>query len=458
MPERGPAAPHLSRDTLLDWDRRYLWHPFTPHSAYPHEAPLVVVGAEGHYLHDSDGRRLLDGVGSLWCNLLGHRKREIDRAIVDQLGRVAHATLLGNTCDAPIRLAKRLVELAPPGLAKVFFSDDGSTAVEIAVKIALQYWQQTPGGARRTRYLTMRGAYHGDTIGAVSVGGIDVFHERFGPLLFPTLRGPSLDQYRSGLDRAAFGEAYTASVLALVHRHADELAAVIVEPAMQGAAGMQLVPDGFLAALRAATRDTGTLLIADEVAMGMGRTGALVACAREGVTPDLLCLAKGLTGGYLPLAATLATDALYDAFLGAPELGRTFFHGHTYTGNALASAAALATLDCLERERVIEGVPAKAAHLARALAPVAELPHVGDVRQLGLAVGVELVRDRATKAPFPPAERRGMRASNAAQERGVFTRPLGDVCVLMPPLSITEDELDTLAIALEHGIRRATEL
>lgn len=440
------------RETLLDWDSRYVWHPFTPHSAYPSERPLVVTDAEGHELIDADGRRLLDGVGSLWCNLFGHRHPRLDAALRHQLDRVAHATLLGNTCEAPIRLAKRLVELTPDGLDKVFFSDSGSTAVEVALKMALQFWQQQPdpAGRQRTRYLSMRGAYHGDTVGSVSVGGIDLFHQRFGPLLFEVMHGPSSEQLRSGLDRAAFAERYTGQIVSLIREHGDELAAVIVEPGMQGAAGMLEVPAGFLAAVRAACDEVGTLLIADEVAMGLGRGGALVSCSLEDVVPDFLCLAKGLTGGYLPLAATLTSDRIYEAFLGPPEEGRTFFHGHTYTGNALGSAVAIEALELLLE--LLPDLPARIATLRERLAPLADHPRIGQVRQFGLAAGVELVADKADLSGYPASERRGMQVCTAANARGVFLRPLGDVIVLMPALTFSDHELGRLVEVMSAAI------
>jgi adenosylmethionine-8-amino-7-oxononanoate aminotransferase len=332
-------------------------------------------------------------------------------------------------------------------LTRVFYSDSGSTAVEVALKLALQYWQQQSDTTRRgrTRYLALRGSYHGDTVGAVSVGGIAMFHQRFAPLLFPALHGPG---GRPG--DVCWHEHAVAEVVTLIHQHGAELAAVIVEPGMQGAAGMHPLPRGLLRALRSACDAVGTLLIADEVAMGLGRTGQRFACDLEQVAPDLLCLAKGLTGGYLPLAATLASERIYEAFLGPPELGRTFFHGHTYTGNALACAAALAALDLLERELPL--LAERVAALQSGLAALAALPAVAEIRQLGLAAGVELVSDRARRMPYPASERRGMRVAAAAQRRGVFLRPLGDVMVLMPALTFTTAELTRLTSVLGAAI------
>ena len=449
----------MTRAELVALDAAHVWHPFTPHSVYADESPLMVVAAEGHELIDADGRRYLDGVASLWCNVFGHRHPRIDAAVKAQLDRVAHATFLGNATAPAVTLAKRLVDLAPERLTRVFYSDSGSTAVEVALKMAFQYWQQVPGGARRRRFLTLGNAYHGDTIGSVSVGGIDLFHARYGALLFDALQAPSPSCYRHpvGSSRAAAEDAAVCELERLVRLHGDELAAVVVEPGMQGAAGILTQPEGFLRRVRAACDAAGTLLVADEVAVGFGRSGeALFACEAAGIEPDLLCLAKGLTGGYLPLAATLASERIYEAFLGPPDQGRTFFHGHTYTGNPLGAAAAHATLDIFEEERVVAGLPAKVEHLRAELSRLAALPAVGDIRQFGLCVGIELVADRGTKAPFPAAERRGMRVCTEARRHGVFLRPLGDVVVLMPPLSLSAAELTRLVDAVEAGIRVAT--
>jgi len=442
-----------SRETLVAWDDAFVWHPFTPHSVYRDEDPLMIVAAEGHFLIDADGRRLLDGVSSLWCNLLGHRRPEIDAAIQDQLGRVAHATFLGNAGAPGVILAKRLIDLAPSPLAKVFFSDNGSTSVEVALKMAHQFWQQS-GAPERTRFLTVGNAYHGDTVGAVSLGSIDLFHARYGKLLFQTDTAPSPYCYRCplGQDRATCQQECLTALERLAEEHGPELAAIVLEPGLQGAAGMITQPEGYMRRVREVADRVGALLIFDEVAVGFGRTGSLFSCQREDVTPDFLCLAKGLTGGYLPLAATLTTQRIYDAFLGPPEEGRTFFHGHTYTGNALGAVAALATLEILEREEIVENLAPKIAYLADALDRLRSHPMVGEIRQLGLGAGIELVADKKSKEPYPPSARMGMKVCLGARERGVFLRPLGDVVVLMPPLTITEPEIDQLVGAVEHGL------
>jgi adenosylmethionine-8-amino-7-oxononanoate aminotransferase len=392
--------------------------------------PLVITEAAGAYLIAEDGRRYLDGVSSLWCNVHGHRRPEIDAAVRAQLDRLAHSTLLGLAHPPSIELAERLCAVAPPGLAHVFYSDSGSTAVEVALKMAFQYHQAAPASAAgpRQRFLALTEAYHGDTLGAVAVGGIDLFHKLFSPLLFHTLRTPPTI---AGLE-AAFAA------------HGPELCALVVEPLIQGAAGMLVQPAGFLRRARQLCDAHGVLLIADEVATGFGRTGTLFACEQEGVTPDLLCLAKGLTGGYLPLAATLSTEAVYAHFLGPRAAKRAFFHGHTYTGNPLACAAALASLAIFEREHTLAQLPAKIATLTRLLAEQlgAGHPHVRQVRQRGLMVGIELGQPDGHSYPEELAF--GARVCERGRDYGVILRPLGDVLVLMPPLCITDAELALL--------------
>jgi adenosylmethionine-8-amino-7-oxononanoate aminotransferase len=442
------------RETLVRWDRDHLWHPFTQMQAFRQEEPLIVSRGEGVYLYDLEGRRYLDGVASLWANVHGHRRRELDEALEAQLKQVAHSTLLGLAHPAAIVLARRLTELAPPGLTKVFFSDDGSTAVEVALKLAFQYWRNRGRNDKRL-FLKLANAYHGDTLGAVSVGGIPLFHEIYRPLLFDTLEAPAPYCYRCR-HREDCDLQCLAVLEEQVAAHQQELAAVIIEPVMQGAAGMIPQPPGYLARVREATRRHGVLLIADEVATGFGRTGRMFACEHEGVSPDLMCLAKGLTGGYLPLAATLATDEIYRAFLGDYPEFKAFFHGHTYTGNPLAAAVGLASLDIFVRDRVLEGLAAKIERLSTHLAEMAGHPHVGDVRQRGLMVGLELVQDRETREPFPVARRVGHRVILEARRLGAILRPLGDTIVLMPPLSITLAELDELCRITFEAIRRGT--
>jgi adenosylmethionine-8-amino-7-oxononanoate aminotransferase len=439
-----------NREQLEQWDRDHVWHPFTPMQAYAAEQPLIIDRAHGCMLVDLDGREYIDGVSSLWCNVHGHRVPELDAALREQLDRVAHSTLLGLANVPSILLARRLVELAPPGLNRVFFSDDGATAVEVALKMAFQYWRQCPKPRpRKTRFLALQSAYHGDTLGDVSVGDLARFHHLFEPLLFPTVRAPSPYCYRCplGLERATCRMDCVEALVRLVEEHAEELAAVVIEPLVQAAAGMIAAPSGYLHRVREVTRAHDVLLIADEVAVGMGRTGTLFACTQEEVVPDFLCVAKGLTGGYLPLAATLTTDEVFAAFLGRPEEGRTFYHGHTYTGNPLGAAVALASLDLLQHG-VLAALPETIERLRQHLARIAELSCVGEVRQRGLMAGIELVEHRKTRRAFPAAARAGARVCRLARERGVLLRPLGDVVVVMPPLAIELPLLDRLCEVL----------
>lgn len=450
----------MSRPTtaeLAAWDRQYLWHPFTQMQDWLAEEPLIIEAGDGNYLVDTDGNRYLDGVSSLWCNVHGHRKRELDEALIAQTQRIAHTTMLGLANVPATELAKRLIELAPPGLTRVFYSDAGATAVEIALKLALQYWQ-LKGETTRTRFAALTEAYHGDTLGAVGVGYSETFHRFFRPVVTPALRldPPHVFRWQQHQSPARAVELALADARRVFAEHGAELAALIVEPLMQGAAGMWAQPLGYLPALAELAREHGTLLICDEVATGFGRTGRLFAVEHEHVRADLLCLGKGITGGYLPLAATLASEAIFDAFLAPYERFEAFFHGHTYTGNPLACAVAVANLDVFAAEQVVERVQSRAALLAGLLAETAaRIPQVGDIRQWGLMVGLELVRDAETRAPYDPALKIGQRVVRAARRRGVIIRPLGGVIILMPPLSITEAELERLVRVTAESIQEA---
>lgn len=438
-----------SPDDLDRWDLAHVWHPFTQHDEWEADGPpLVIERAEGVTLIDTRGRRYLDAISSLWTNVHGHDHPAMVAALQRQAATVCHSTLLGQASATSAHLARRLVELLEriPGegapLTRVFYSDSGSTAVEVALKVAFQYHQQAgaPGGALRTRFAALSQAYHGDTVGSVSVGGIDLFHGIYRPMLFDAVRVPAPDRPDPRDEVRHLAEAAR-----LFDAHGAELAALVVEPLVQGAAGMRMHSPDYLRRLARMARDHGALLVVDEVATGFGRTGTMFSVEQAGVRPDLLCLAKGLTGGALPLAATVATEAVFDAFRGPYPQHRTFFHGHTYTGNALACAAALASLDIFEQERVLDRIPAQVAALTAAARAV-PARHVAEVRQRGLMCGVVLRHDR------PAADRVGHRVAMAARGHGVIVRPLGDVIVLMPPLAMTPAQIGQVGKAVAAAV------
>ncbi|EAX46513.1 adenosylmethionine-8-amino-7-oxononanoate aminotransferase [Thermosinus carboxydivorans Nor1] len=438
-------------------DKTYVWHPFTQMQDWVENKQLVIAAGDGIKLIDIDGKAYYDGVSSLWLNVHGHRKAAIDQAIIDQLGKIAHTTMLGLANIPAAELAEQLVKIAPPGLTRVFYSDSGSTAVEIAVKMAYQYWQ-LKGQTQKKKFITLTNAYHGDTVGSVSVGGIDLFHRIFAPLLFETVHAPSPSCFHCTLgdSPAACGFACVVAVEKLLADHHGEIAAMVVEPLVQGAAGMLVQPPGYLRRVRELTQRYGVLLIVDEVATGFGRTGRMFACEHEGVSPDLMTMAKGITGGYLPLAATLTTDEIYNAFLGPVEAQKTFFHGHSYTGNPLACAAALANLRIFRDEQVIENLGPKIEAARRKLAAFWQLAAVADIRQCGLMIGIELMQDKATKQPYPPAWRMGHRVCMKTREYGLIIRPLGDVVVFMPPLASTVEEIEEMLDIIYRAIAEVT--
>lgn len=416
---------------LSELDRRVTWHPFTQMAEW---TPLVIAAGEGSWLIDVDGNRYLDGVSSLWCNVHGHGHPRLDRALRDQAARIAHSTFLGLSHEPGIRLASELVEIAPPGLQRVFYSDSGSTAVEIALKQSFQYWQLR-GQPGKRRFLRLGDAYHGDTLGAVGVGGIDLFHRVFGPLLVQSIAIPS-PAGSDGADALARLERELA-------QRAGEIAALVMEPLIQGAAGMLVHPRGFLARAAELCRRFGVHVIVDEVATGFGRTGTMFACEQEHVSPDFLCLAKGISGGYLPLAATLTTEEIFGAFLGARSELKHFFHGHTYTANPLACAVGLESLALL-REETLPNAQARIPELTAALARIAAQPGVASVRQCGMMAGIELssVDGRSL----------GVEVCERIRAHGVILRPLGDVVVWMPPLSISSGDLTLLERATSAAI------
>jgi adenosylmethionine-8-amino-7-oxononanoate aminotransferase len=444
---------------LREIDRRHVWHPFTQMKTWMREEPLVIERGEGNYLLDVNGNRYLDGVSSLWCNVHGHRKRELDEALVAQAGRIAHSTMLGLATVSATELAEALIEIAPRGLSRVFYSDSGAEAVEVALRIAAQYWQ-LKGETRKRRFFTLSGSYHGDTLGSVSLGYSEQFHRHLRPLLFSVTKTepPHVFRFYHGMSREAALEHALSEAQKLIREASGELAALVIEPIMQGAAGMWDHPAQYLHEIARLARDAGALVIADEVATGFGRTGRMFASEHAGLCPDLMCLGKGITGGYLPLAATLASEEIFEAFLGEPDEFRAFYYGHTYTGNPLAAAVACANLEIFRKEAVIDRLAPRIAQMTRALNEgFAPLPHVADVRQAGMMVGIELMREPTRREPYRLAEQTGVRVIKAARRRGVVIRPLGDVIVLMPPLSISESELDTLLEATKESIREVTE-
>jgi len=474
---------------LEELDKKYLWHPFTQMKEWLEEKPVIISEGRDCFIKDIYGRWYLDGVSSLWVNNHGHRKKEIDDAIKEQIDKISHSTLLGLSNAPAIKLAEKLVKivnqsltrntpsltLPPRGggqgwggdserrtlnseLTKVFYSDDGSTSVEVALKMAFQYWKHKGVDGKNT-FISLNNAYHGDTIGAVSVGGIDIFHKAFEPLLFKTFRSPSPYCYRCEL-----GEKYPTCSLACLDKlekilkvHSREIAAMIIEPMIQAAGGMITSPLGYLKGVRGLCSKYDVLVIADEVATGFGRTGKMFACEHEGVMPDFLCLSKGITGGYMPLAVTLTTNEVYNAFLGEFKELKTFFHGHSYTGNPLACAAAIACLDLFEKEKVLKKLKGKIKILEVWLKKILHLKHVGDVRNIGLMTGVELVRDKKTKKPYDWAEKMGWSVAYHARDKGVLIRPLGNVVVIMPPLSISEQNLKKLLDVIKSAIIGVTE-
>ncbi|MGM0881632.1 MAG: adenosylmethionine--8-amino-7-oxononanoate transaminase [Bacillota bacterium] len=445
----------LRSERLAALNKAHVWHPFTQMKDYNSSDPLIIERGEGIMLYDIQGRAYYDGFSSVWLNVHGHNVPELNQAITDQLTRVAHSTLLGMANVPAIELAEKLVQIAPVGLHKVFYSDAGATGVEIALKMAFQYWHNQ-GVRGKTSFITMKQAYHGDTIGAVSVGAIPLYHDIFRPMLFPSHVIPYPNAYRQGGAAAAMEETLS-SLRLLLETRADEIAALIVEPIVQGASGIMVMPPGCLSEMAALCRKHGVLLIADEVATGFGRTGAMFACDLEEVSPDLMVIGKGLTGGYLPVAATLATDQVYDAFYADYEEQKTFFHGHSYTGNPLGCAVALRSLELFEERNIVEGVKVKASFVEQKLKSLIDRPHVGDIRQKGLMVGIELVRDKMSREPYDWTERIGVRTSLRARELGMLTRPLGNVVVFIPPLVSTEAELDAMTDILADAIISVTE-
>lgn len=446
-----------SPEQLKAWDKEYVWHPFTQMKDWVNADPLVIDQARGSYLIDRDGKKYLDGVSSLWVNVHGHSKKAIDEAIKRQVNQLSHSTLLGLTNTPAVQLAKKLVEITPSGLDKVFYSDSGSTAVEIAIKMAYQYWQNT-GQKRKTDIVHLANSYHGDTLGSVSVGGIDLFHKVYRKLIFKTQRMFFPDCYRApkGKKYPDYAFECVEDIEAYISENHQRTAAFIVEPIVQGAAGMIMWPAGVLKRIEQICRTYQVTFIVDEVATGFGRTGKMFACEHEDVVPDILCLAKGITGGYLPLAATISSQRVYDGFVYDYQDQKTFFHGHTYTGNPLCCAAALANLEVFEQEQVLKHLHPKIKYLSKHLQMFYNLGAIGDVRQRGFMIGIELVADQATKQPFPWEQQIGVKVCHEVRKNGLILRPLGNVIVLMPPLSMTKTELKKMLDVTYRAIERVT--
>ncbi|MFQ5949826.1 MAG: adenosylmethionine--8-amino-7-oxononanoate transaminase [Nitrospiria bacterium] len=451
-----------------DWvakGKRLIWHPFTQMKEWEDRDPTIIVTGNGTTLTDLEGNRYLDGVSSIWVNVHGHRNKTIDQALIRQIRKISHTTLLGLSNLPAIELAEKLIKIAPKGdppsgrLVKVFYSDDGSTAVEAAVKIAFGYWRnQGKPYRKKKKFIAFDNAYHGDTIGSVSLGGIDLFHHAYRSLLFETIRVPSPTCYRCPLS-LTYPSCKTAcidEVEKAMKRHAGKVAGLVIEPLVQAAAGMLTAPPNYLKRIRTLCTRYKILMIADEVATGFGRTGRMFACEHEGISPDIMAISKGLTGGYLPLGATLATQAIYDAFLGEYSEFKTFFHGHSYTGNPLGCAAAIANLEIFEKEKVLDRLQRKIHFLKNQLGPWKRWRHVGEIRQVGFMVGIELVADKKGKTPYPLEMRIGRQVCQAAKSNGVLLRPLGNVIVLMPPLSISMRDLKRLVAVVGNSIRTVT--
>jgi adenosylmethionine-8-amino-7-oxononanoate aminotransferase len=438
---------------LIELDRKYLWHPFTQMADWLKSEPVIIDSADGFYLIDTEGNRYIDGVSSLWCNVHGHRVKKIDDVIKAQIDRVSHSTLLGLGQTKSIELAEQLIRIAPQNLQKVFYSDSGATAVEIALKMAYQY-SQNIGEKKRTKFVALESSYHGDTIGAMSLGGIETFHQLFRALLFEAFFVPAPHPYRFNGTKEDCLSYSLEKIEDILKSHSDQIVAVVIEPLVQAAGGIIVHPQGFLTGVRELATKYGVLLIADEVATGFGKTGKMFACENETVSPDIMCLGKGITGGYLPLAATLTTREIFDAFLGPVAEHKTFYHGHTYTGNALACAAALASLELFEQNRIIESLPAKIELMSQYFAKLCELPFVGDTRHCGLMGAVEFVKDKSSKESFPLERAIGAKLCSSMRPAGVMLRPLGDCVVVMPPVGIDLDLLEKLLKIVVHSIEK----
>ena len=418
---------------LTQGDHQHLWHPFTQQQEWCSEEPLIIVSGKGIYLRDIHGRDYIDGNSSIWTNIHGHSHPHIVAAIQRQAAQLDHTSFLGTTHPGAIELAKRLVAHFPKNsLSRVFFSDNGSTAIEAALKMTFQYWQLI-GHPEKKRFVAFSNCYHGDTAGAASLSGIPLFSDRFAGIHFPAEHVASMAELE-GLS------------------HQESIAAIILEPLIQGVAGMRPWPQGMLQAVRAFCNRTGALLILDEVMTGFGRTGTMFACEQEQITPDLLAMAKGLTGGTVPLAATMVTEKIYAAFLGSTEEQKTFYYGHSYTAHSIGCAAALASLDIFEEEKVLEKLPTTIKHFSKALTTLKNMSHIADIRQCGLIAGIDVMLDPTSKISYPWQDQMGAKICRAARKHGLLTRPIRDTIVFMPPLCITKEQIDQAVEALGKAI------
>ncbi|HEX7111083.1 MAG TPA: adenosylmethionine--8-amino-7-oxononanoate transaminase [Mizugakiibacter sp.] len=452
------ALPASRNAALAARDLAVVWHPCTQMRDHESVPMIPIARGEGVWLYDHDGRRYLDAISSWWTNIFGHANPRIGAALKQQLDTLEHVIFAGFTHDAALALAEELVRITPPGLERVFFADNGSAAVEVALKMSFHYWRNLGRGGK-TRFVALTGSYHGETLGALSVSDVALYRETYAPLLLTPILAPSPDAYERapGESWEAVAERRLGELRAILERHAHELCAVIVEPLVQCAGGMRMYHPRYLAGLRALCDEFEVHFIADEIAVGFGRTGTLFACEQAGVAPDFMCLSKGLTGGFMALSAVLTTQRVYDAFYAEYGSGRAFLHSHSYTGNPLACRAALATLEIFRTEPVLARNRVLAAHLAAKLAPLADHPHVAEVRQTGMIAAVELAQDKATRTPWPAHERRGLRVYLHGLEHGALLRPLGNVVYFMPPYAITEEEIDFMVGVATQGIERAVQ-
>jgi adenosylmethionine-8-amino-7-oxononanoate aminotransferase len=446
----------VTNASLAARDLQHVWHPCTQMKDHEEQPPIPVRRAQGVWLEDFDGRRYLDAISSWWVNLFGHAHPRINSAITAQLQQFEHVMLAGFTHEPAIALAEELVRLTPPGLTRCFYADSGSAAIEVALKMSFHYWQNQ-GQPRKRCFVTLSNAYHGETLGALAVGNVDLYKGTYAPLLMDVLTVPSPDCYgrEPGDSWAEHSRRKFALMQTALERYAEDISAVVIEPLVQCGGGMRMYDPVYLSLLRAACDRYGVHLIADEIAVGFGRTGTMFACEQARITPDFLCLSKGLTGGYLPLSVVLTKESIYEAFYAEYSAQRAFLHSHSYTGNALGCAAARATLGIFSNGPVLESNLRLAAHMAARLVPLASHPNVADVRQTGMIAAIEFVRDRDTRESFPWQERRGLIVHRHALERGVLLRPIGNVVYFMPPYVITAAEIDLMIDVAIEGIDRA---